>query len=126
MGLLATPVSPATCNYTDYEPTVEYKTEAHEVIERIPSNLGWNCTLYARSKRADLPQGLYTLQAKKNIIKTKEPYKGAVAILAESPAGHLAIVLEIRGENVLLEESNWHAGYISKRIVNKHKPLGYF
>ena len=125
MGLLATPVSPATCNYETYDP-IEYKTEIHEVLERTPSNLGRNCVAFAKSKRPDLPQGLYTLQAKKNIIKTKEPYEGAVAVLAESPAGHLAIVLEIRGENVLLEESNWHAGYISKRIVSKHKPLGYF
>ena len=125
MGLMTNPVSP-TCNYTDYEPKIEYKTIQHEVIERIPSHLGWNCVAFAKTKRPDLPQGLWTLHDKKNIIKTREPYEGAVAILAESPAGHLAIVLEIRGENVLLEESNWHAGYISKRIVSKHKPLGYF
>ena len=84
-----------------------------------------NCVKYARSVRPDVPQGLWTLESKKRIVKTTKPSVNAVAVTAESASGHLAVVREIGESHILVEESGYSRG-VTKRWVNKNNIIGYF
>lgn len=84
-----------------------------------------NCVLFARSVRPDLPQPLYTLEQKRRIAKKKTPEVGDVAITNESWSGHLAIVIKVEKENILIKESGYSAG-ITTRWIPIDMPIGYF
>lgn len=126
MGLLATPVSPATCNYTDYEPPkIEYKTEQHEVLKKYPSPDGFNCWEYAR-KKSTLPQGLFSFQDKMSKLKSKEIAERKVGLTAEGPDGHLVFIEAIEPDGVLISEGNYLHGFVSYRKIPKEKILGVY
>jgi len=119
------------------EATTEYrKVESPYVVQATPAEItktkikygtpsAGNCVKYARSVRPDLPQGLWTLRQKQNIIKTKTPSVGAVAITAEGGSGHLSIVLKVEDENLLIRESGYTKG-ISERWIPREKIIGFF
>ena len=84
-----------------------------------------NCVKFIRANyRPDMPQGLYTKIAKQNLIKTKKPFVGAIAVTNESASGHLAYVVKVEDE-ILLKESGYGIG-VTTRWVNPAQILGYF
>ncbi|MFA6790407.1 MAG: CHAP domain-containing protein [Parcubacteria group bacterium] len=96
-----------------------------KVISKVKSDLGYNCVKYARSKKEDLPMGLWTLQDKKNKIKTEIPQVGSVGVTAESVYGHMVVVEEIKTTSLLVSEGNYITGYITTRNIPKDMVLGY-
>jgi hypothetical protein len=96
-----------------------------EVLEKIPSKLGYNCVQFVASKRP-VPQGLGTLAQKKQKIKTTEPCTHCAVVLNEGPVGHLAFVEAIRGDYLLISEGNYYHGFVTKRLIPEKKALGYF
>lgn len=102
----------------------ERKSQEGEIIEMTPHVLGWNCVTFVKSK-VELPFGLWTLESKKDLINTYEPTIGAVAITNESPAGHLALVVDKTENLIVLQEGNYIGGMITKRVVDKTFPIGY-
>jgi hypothetical protein len=80
------------------------------------SVLGYNCVLYARSRKPNLPFGLFTLAQKLHIINSKKPKVGAVAIIDTGQQwGHVAIVTFIGKQHITIQESNWISGKITER-----------
>jgi len=97
-----------------------------EVLSKEKSSLGYNCVKFARS-RADFPLGLWTLDDKIKIIRTQEPYVGAVFVeKTKLPYGHVGIVKEIKENTLIVEDANYVAGYITTREVSKESILGYY
>lgn len=106
---------------------VQEKGHSH-IIESTPSDLGYNCTLYARHRRSDIPQGLFSLEDKLNVVKTKTPFVGAVGVTSEGGySGHLIIVEQVLDNNmIVISEGNYRSGFITERIISTQRVLGYF
>ncbi len=96
------------------------------VISQERHKLGTNCVSYVRDKHPEIPLGMWNLQSKKEIINSQEPEVDAVAITPESRVGHLAIVVEILDDGLVIEEGNYIHGYKTLRKISKDLPLGYF
>lgn len=95
------------------------------MLKKYPSGLGKNCVTYAGT-RSDLPVGLSTLNQKLAKINSHTPSPGKIGVTREGPVGHLVVVEEVRGDNVIISEGNYIHGYISWREIPKQKVLGYF
>lgn len=125
--------TPQTCDntieyVTEYqqcqEQKIEYKTKNHIVLKKYPSNLGWNCVLYAKT-RAEVPIGVSTLGQKLSKIKSHTPEVGKVGVTTEGSIGHLVIIEEVKQDTVIISEGNWAHGFITWREINKSKIEGY-
>jgi len=88
-----------------------------------------NCVFYAREKVPNLPFGLWTLQDKKNIINSRKPEEGSVAIIeTRQKWGHVAVVKYVGKRHITIKEANWEAGKITERhgLEKDFNILGYF
>jgi hypothetical protein len=76
---------------------------------------GTNCVFFVKDaiakEKKRLPSGLTTLKSKIDLINSHTPHVGDVVITDESIYGHLAIVLEVRDDAVVIEEGNYIHGY---------------
>ena len=102
------------------------KSPYGKVISQERHKLGTNCVSYVRDKHPEIPLGMWNLNNKKEIINSQEPEAGAVAITPESSVGHLAIVVEVLEDGLIIEEGNYIHGYKTLRKISKDLPLGYF
>lgn len=89
-----------------------------------------NCVLYARDLVPSLPRGLNNYRDKLNIINTKEPRAGFVAVMwSPSGRGHVGVVTEVHDDGTItLEEGNYHRCESSSRtdMPEKMRIDGYF
>jgi surface antigen len=105
---------------------IEVKSKSgYQIIEKASSKYGYNCVSYVSSK-VQTPRGLGSLAQKKSHIKTTVPAEGSVAVLNEGPVGHVAIVEEIRGDQLIISETNFIHGFYTKRAISINRPLGFF
>ena len=104
----------------------EKKSNNGEIISSKKHRLGNNCVSYAREKVPEIPQGMWGLKDKKDIINSDMPEINAVAITPESIEGHLAVVIEIEEKSLIIAEGNYLHGYETVRRIDKTLPLGYF
>lgn len=95
------------------------------IIEKTPNRLGRNCVYFVRAKKS-LPRPMGSLSDKKRAINSKQPEVGAVAITREGPVGHVAIVVEVLEDTIIIEEGNYSRGYRTLRMIPKSLPLGYW
>ena len=102
------------------------KSDFGTVISQERHKLGTNCVSYVRDKHPEVPLGMWNLRNKINIINTYEPKPDIVAITPESGVGHLAIVVEVLDDGLIIEEGNYIHGYKTLRKISKDLPLGYF
>jgi hypothetical protein len=103
----------------------EYKTPIHHIISAIPSELGYNCVEYVKTKKS-VPQGLGTLSQKKSHIRTTKPEKGLVGVTAEGPIGHMVFIEEVKENSLIISDSNYRHGYVTWREIPKDLVLGYY
>ena len=102
------------------------KSKRGVILEKTPNRLGGNCVKFVRSKKPNMPQPMSSLSDKKNIINSDKPKLGAVAITREGPVGHVAIVVDILDETLIIEEGNYSHGYKTLRMIPKNLPLGFW
>lgn len=99
--------------------------QSGQIYEKARHPLGGNCVAWARSVEHRLPQGLYGMASKVALINSQEPIRGAIAITAESYAGHVGIVRGAQGDDILIEDANYIPGYVTLRAVPKSMIRGY-
>lgn len=87
-----------------------------------------NCVLWARTKVASLPYGLWTLNDKKKIINKKNPKKGYIAIIDVGLFGHVALVTKVSEKHVTIQEANYYTCHFSERhdTPKNLKIVGYY
>ena len=67
-----------------------------------------NCVKYARCRQRRLPYGLTYWRDKLNIINSRTPRVGCVAVIKTGSAyGHVAYVKRVSGSTVSIDEGNW-------------------
>lgn len=102
------------------------KSDNGVIIEQERHKLGRNCVSFVRDEIESLPQNLWTLEDKENIINAYEPETNDVVITDEGNSGHVAIVREVLDDTIVIEEGNFITGYKTKRIIPKELPIGYW
>lgn len=88
-----------------------------------------NCVFYVREKVKNLPWGLTTLNDKIKIIDSKNAKIGRVAIIQTGQQwGHVAIVREVKDDQITIEEANFVRNKITIRTGTKEelKIVGFF
>jgi len=89
----------------------------------------FNCVLWARGKKPNLPFGLFTLCDKIMIINSYTPRIGSVAVMNVGlPWGHLGIVKSFENGMLTIQEANFKLGKITERwgTFEDLKILGFF
>lgn len=89
----------------------------------------FNCVLWAREKKPNLPFGLWLIGDKIKIINSRLPQIGAVAVMnCGLPWGHLGIVKDFKNGMIVINEANFKIGKITERAGTAAdlKILGYF
>lgn len=88
-----------------------------------PANLRNNCVFFARSVVPDLPVGLITSTQKRNMINSKVPQAGAVAMMptfGDPAIGHVAVVESVNADGTItLVEANVRSGANGKEISRR-------
>jgi hypothetical protein len=81
------------------------------------------CVIYARSRVASLPFGLFSMADKRNIINQSTPSAGSIAII-ETPGGsfaeigHVAYVEEVTSNSIIISETNFSSrNYTLRKAV---------
>lgn len=101
------------------------KSDNGTILAQERHKLGYNCVFYVKDQ-VEVPQGMYNLQNKIDIINSHEPIEGSVAITDEGPVGHMALVLHVLEDGIVIEEGNYIRGYKTIRKIGKDLPLGYY
>ena len=89
----------------------------------------FNCVLWAREKKPNLPFGLWTIYDKIKIVNSCTPEIGSVAVMnCGLPWGHLGIVKDFQNGIIIINEANFRTGKITERSGTSAdlKILGYF
>lgn len=78
------------------------------------------CTDFARSLVRSLPGGLFTMRDKTNIINSRRPTVGSVAIIEvprgyAQPYGHVAVVEEVTRNSITIIEANYGGRRVQRR-----------
>lgn len=99
-----------------------------------------NCVLYCRSRVPSLPYGLWTLEDKKKVANSNTPVVGSVMMTSDGVwfthpyrfrkvfSGHCAVVVEIEGKTITIEEANYKSCTITRRTGTEKelKAVGYY
>ena len=91
----------------------------------MPSPDGYNCVQFVKKKRPDIGTGYGSLVEKLSKATIKEPKRGLIGITPEGWSGHLVYVLEVKEKTIIVEESNYKRGFITKREIPKSLVIGY-
>ena len=114
--------------YKDDPKTLERTKIAEEIYraERLIGRYGGNCVQFVKRYYPNLPQ----IGAAKNLETNSEtPQAGAIVKTRESSLGHLAYVLYVKEEKILVVESNYGwDGIINMRWIDTDDEniVGYF
>ena len=98
-----------------------------------------NCVIYGRTKVTNLPFGLFTKEDKMKAVQmagVKNDGQGSMSgvkvgdaiLTGEGQYGHVAVVMGIEGDNLILDEANYVSGQITqgrKINMNDAKIMGY-
>jgi hypothetical protein len=81
------------------------------------------CVVYARRISGKDVSGV----AKNNLVNTESPSVGDVVKLNEGRVGHLAVVVGLQDDNIIINEANYVKGYITRRQIAMDDPriLGF-
>lgn len=66
--------------------------------------------------------------AKNHPINSNRAKPGAIVITSESHSGHVAVVLQVNGDEILITEANYKPCQVSQRTLSIYSPLirGYY
>lgn len=130
---LALPILFSSALYTalPYTPEIVETQYVHKespkdptVIDSVPNDvLGINCVAYVRSVRPDAPN----INASEYPISTTTPLVGAIGkqYFQRHNVWHVFIVLEVRGEMLLIRDGHYDNGYVTTRLIRKDTVSGY-
>lgn len=96
----------------------------HTVIHSYPDDvLGRNCVAYVRSVRPDAPN----INASDYPVSTTTPFVGAIGkqYFPRNRLWHVFIVLEVRGEMLLIQDGHYDDTYVTVRLIPKNNVVGY-
>lgn len=95
----------------------------HIVSERMPAEPhADNCVHFARERVPSLPYGLHTWNAKLDVVNSKRPQPGSVAMIrithgAYKDVGHVAIVEAVSDTSLTIIEGNYVSGTVTRRTA---------
>lgn len=104
--------------------SIAFAEISREKIDNGPH--GGVCVDYARTLVPSLPHSLYKYQDKLNIINSKKPKKGSVAIInVGNDVGHVAVVTKVdddgKKQGLTIQESNFPSyGVWKRKATAKH------
>lgn len=99
------------------------EARGHIVSERLPAEPhADNCVFFARKRVPSLPYGLQTWQGKLNVVNSRRPEPGSVAMIrithgAYKDVGHVAIVEAVSDNSLTIIEGNYVSGTVTRRTA---------
>lgn len=121
----APPRTPAPVETQEVHIKESHKKNDPTILHSVyDAELGYNCVSLVRKYRHDLGP----FDASQLIVATTTPSPGAVGKMyyANSGLWHVFLVLAVRGDTLLILDSNYDAGFITTRVIDRDSVVGYY